>query len=372
MVYLDCVGVACGFDGPAVKFLQSRVRRVVRAAGVENVLNPTSINRIAATTFVAPPQSVMAEAEALTPAQAQQQIGFHAGDIARTWAWPLISQAASFLALDLLRSELAAGVAVDLRCAPGGQTPLQLLFNGLQNATIVYHRGGAAAFLAWAAAPPERRIEIDEGIDADRIACLSLLLERGASPNPAGNFPPLQSAAGYGSLAAVKMLLSAGSDANALFRFDPYQPHRVESALHMAVIFPRVKEGRHMAAIVDALLKAGADANPPEFNEKTLMQWAIGLGYRGYRHLWPVLLRGGAILPARENPDSYLPEGFPDWDTLRADPYLRKVEAVGGWKAYEKAHRAKFLAIFNPKFAHLVPPVLMPRIIEFAFHLGFY
>ena len=317
----------------------------------------------------------MAEGEALTPAQAQQQIAFNARDIAMTTAWPPISQAATLLELDLLRSELAAGVAVDLECAPGGQTPLQLVFNGVPNETIVYHRGGAAGFLAWAAEPPQRRIEIDEGIGADRAACCALLLEHGASPNPGGrNFPPLQMAAGYGSLAAVNMLLSAGSDANALFRFDPYQPHRVESALHMAVIFPR-ERGRHMAAIVDALLKAGADANPPEFNGITLMQWAIGLGNRGYRcyrHLWPVLLRGGAILPAHENPDNYSPEGFPDWDTLRADPYLRKVEAAGGWKPYEKAHRAKFLAIFNPKFAHLVPPVLMPRIIEFAFHLGFY
>ena len=67
------------------------------------------------------------------------------------------------------------------------------------------------------------------------------------------------------------------------------------------------------------------------------------------------LLAAGATIP----PDAH-------------DAYLRKVRATGGFKAYEKAHRTKLLATFTPKFTHLVPPELVPIIVEFSFHVGFY
>ena len=51
---------------------------------------------------------------------------------------------------------------------------------------------------------------------------------------------------------------------------------------------------------------------------------------------------------------------------------LQRIDAAGSWKAYEKAHRAALQAIFAPKFTHLVPPELVPLILEFSFHLGFY
>ena len=63
---------------------------------------------------------------------------------------------------------------------------------------------------------------------------------------------------------------------------------------------------------------------------------------------------------------------FEDYTTNRAHPYLRKIETAGGWKAYEKAHRTKLLATFVPKFTHLVPKELVPLIVEFSFHVGFY
>ena len=63
---------------------------------------------------------------------------------------------------------------------------------------------------------------------------------------------------------------------------------------------------------------------------------------------------------------------FDDYDEHRAHPYLRKIETAGGWKAYEKAHRTKLLATFVPKFTHLVPKELVPLIVEFSFHVGFY
>ena len=54
------------------------------------------------------------------------------------------------------------------------------------------------------------------------------------------------------------------------------------------------------------------------------------------------------------------------------DAYLCKVRAAGGFKAYEKAHLTQLLAIFTPKFTHLVPPELVARFLEFSFHVGFY
>ena len=52
-------------------------------------------------------------------------------------------------------------------------------------------------------------------------------------------------------------------------------------------------------------------------------------------------------------------------------------EPSAGNEAEEKEeeqgrHRATLLAIFAPKFTHLVPPELVPLIVEFSFHLGFY
>ena len=94
------------------------------------------------------------------------------------------------------------------------------------------------------------------------------------------------------------------------------------------------------------------------------MDFSIG---HGRRRIWPVLLRAGAIVPTGENDDRP-----PNYNTHRAHPYLRKLDAAGGFKAYEKAHLTQLLAIFAPKFTHLVPPELVPLIVEFSFHVGFY
>ena len=79
------------------------------------------------------------------------------------------------------------------------------------------------------------------------------------------------------------------------------------------------------------------------------------------------MLRGGAILPIRENPSNW-----GEYDTHRVHPYFQKIEAAGGFDAVAKAHRQQLLATFTPKFTHLVPPELVARIVEYSFHLGFY
>ena len=72
-----------------------------------------------------------------------------------------------------------------------------------------------------------------------------------------------------------------------------------------------------------------------------------------------MLLRAGAALPAVT--------------ALRTDDtYLRKVIAAGGFRQYERAHLNAIVASFAPKLSHLLPPELVRRVVEYAFHVGDY
>ena len=53
-------------------------------------------------------------------------------------------------------------------------------------------------------------------------------------------------------------------------------------------------------------------------------------------------------------------------------PYIRKVRAAGGFKAYEKQHLAALVALLAPKLAHLVPTDVVPRIVSFWYPVGFW
>ena len=89
----------------------------------------------------------------------------------------------------------------------------------------------------------------------------------------------------------------------------------------------------------------------------------------GRRRLYPMLLAAGATIP----PDADdIAHRYYYWVDESGAAYLRKVAAAGGFKAHEKAHLTQLLAIFAPKFTHLVPPELVARFLEFSFHLGFY
>ena len=281
---------------------------------------------------------------------------------------PLIIAAARHCDVGILRRELDSGVSVDLEDFTG-RTPLQVICKTTRG-----------------------HLQELGCKESDRTACVQLLIERGACvdaglPNNPGrstrehtfNFTPLMAAATRNRLEVVKLLLSAGADANALidvqpplFRYTPLSNATREYCRCSAsqVYAASLAEQRQCAFVVDALLKAGADPNGPKYDERSAIEWAIGisadLGYNT-RPIWPILLRAGAIIPTES--DHY---DESEWATCRAHPYLQKIEAAGGWKAYEKAHRTKLLATFVPKFTHLVPPELVPLIVEFSFHIGFY
>ena len=48
------------------------------------------------------------------------------------------------------------------------------------------------------------------------------------------------------------------------------------------------------------------------------------------------------------------------------------MRAAGSLQNYERAHLAALAASFAPKFAHLLPPELVRRVVEYAFHVGDY
>ncbi len=53
--------------------------------------------------------------------------------------------------------------------------------------------------------------------------------------------------------------------------------------------------------------------------------------------------------------------------------YMQKVRAAGGIKKYEHSHLNDIAAIFIPKFAHRsLPPEMVRRVVEYAFHVGDY
>ena len=72
--------------------------------------------------------------------------------------------------------------------------------------------------------------------------------------------------------------------------------------------------------------------------------------------LVPILLRAGAALPAETD-----------------DAYIQKVIAAGGFETYKRIHLDALAASFVPKFAHRsLPPEMVRRVVEYAFHAGNY
>ena len=272
---------------------------------------------------------------------------------------PRLGEAARRCDLEALRDILSAGVDVDHPNSPDRYTALQLCCGKS-------HQYGVQG-------PPL----------ADRIACVEFLLANGASPNAGApgnpgqgtystngvkstNLTPLMRAGYHAHVEIVQLLLSAGADVNVILDYFDEAEHDEEhwTALAWASLPYPGTDRAHCEAIIEAMIRAGADANPPGWHGKTVMQRVIA---DGRRRIWPVLLRAGAILPTGD----VRRHGYPIY-IHPEHPYLQKIQTAGGFKAYEKAHRATLQAIFAPKFTHLVPPELVARIIEFSFHVGFY
>ena len=204
---------------------------------------------------------------------------------------------------------------------------------------------------------------------SDRLACFHLLLEAGADPRKSTTserWSPLLFAAeqAHTELCAALLASSAQADLN-LGNTMGLTP------LHCACRsrFPGAVE------CVGLLLSRGAAVNARDRSGSTPLDYAAA--YRRSR-LYPVLLRAGAALPTpgtrpweRTIGNSVSAYLIPVDQRKAAYIYLRKVAAAGGYRNYERNHLNALSATFAPKLSHL-PPEMVRRVVEYAFHVGDY
>ena len=182
-----------------------------------------------------------------------------------------------------------------------------------------------------------------------RRQCIQALLDAGASPNRPEintNNTPLTYATARGDPAIVNALLRAGADPN----------HANETG--WTALMAAVTKDNASCAIV--LIKAGAnlEAVYPSTNHTPLLFAA-----RNSPRNVPILLRAGARLDT-----SRLRNLLPLGPCLT---YLLGVDAAGGWKKYEQAHRKRLATTFAKAFPRL-PVDAISHMVMFAFHVGFY
>ena len=66
------------------------------------------------------------------------------------------------------------------------------------------------------------------------------------------------------------------------------------------------------------------------------------------------------------------PLPYPWEESWTPNAYIRKVRAAGGIRKYERTHLNALVASFAPKLSHVLPPELVRRVVEYAFHAGDY
>ena len=215
--------------------------------------------------------------------------------------------------VDALRQALDNGVSPDAKDSTYGFTPLHWLCGG------------------------------EEG--RDRVACFNLLVARGVNVNAGNdaNVPPLQFAI-LQRPALVPLLLDAGADPN-------YDAGGGDSALQYAFLNPD-HDSQVVKAMVRALISAGADVNLRNSFGVTPLETGIFL--RNMDKIYPIFFRAGAALPAGTN-----------------NVYIQKVRAAGGFKRYERNHLNALTTTFASKLP-VLPPELVRRVVEYAFHAGDY
>ena len=169
----------------------------------------------------------------------------------------------------------------------------------------------------------------------------------------------------------VSMLLEAGLDVNAGSIADC-------THLHLAVSNGRVD-------CVAALLAAGASLTVKYRRSPGLtpLDCVTNKNDNKFRRIVPMLLRAGSDMPPLDRlPYGGYEQPFPDFrpftgtDRRILQKYLKKIlksgpKGRGTFATYEKAHRAKLSATFVPKFPQL-PAEIVPTIVAFAFHTGWY
>ena len=223
--------------------------------------------------------------------------------------------------IEALRRELDSGTSPNAR-EDNGTTPLHLA----------------------CASSPDPTEKVDE-----RVACVKLLVEAGADIHATENYKgatPLHFAAGWmGHAALVTALLDAGANAN-------IRDNWTWTPLHCACF-------KHFSDVetVFRLINAGASAAAVTTNTNDRDTPLHLAAPQGNHRLYPILLRAGC------------PPLLQDFWAPRA--YLQKVAAAGSFRSYERNHLNALSMMLIPKFPCL-PPEMVRRVVEYAFHVGDY
>ena len=190
--------------------------------------------------------------------------------------------------------------------------------------------------------------------DADnRITCLNILVDAGADINAetrsqSWSMTSLTFAVCFGHPKVVAALINAGANVN-------WHNSSGWTILHWAC-----RRDSPSVACIELLLNAGAAVNATTFLDgdrpftsgRTPLDFALIRGH--YRRIYPILLRAGATY-SRETTNAY----------------LGKVRAAGSFRTYERTHLNAIAATFIPKLP-LLPPEMVRRVVEYAFHVGDY
>jgi hypothetical protein len=80
------------------------------------------------------------------------------------------------------------------------------------------------------------------------------------------------------------------------------------------------------------------------------------------QRVWPLLLSNGGASNQNPMASAMDEDGF---------EYIRKIVTAGGFAAHAKAHRARLVATFVPKFIR-IPADNIPLVVDFWAHVGFY
>ena len=129
----------------------------------------------------------------------------------------------------------------------------------------------------------------------------------------------------------------------------------------MAALDPSSDEACYMRSdsnvkTIFLLVRNGAAVNARTQGGSTPLDDAI---FYSRRHLFPILLRAGAALPA----EAALP-------AHTTNAYIRKVIAAGGFRQYERNHLVTLTATVKSKLG--LPARPARRVVEYAFHVGDY
>ena len=131
-----------------------------------------------------------------------------------------------------------------------------------------------------------------------------------------------------------------------------------------------------------AALLLAAGASPSSETDDGLMPLEYGTPWNHVSTRWltnkrllPMLLRGGSPLPRATHAQwmRELNEGYMrDARKARAQ-YVAKVRAAGSWAAYEKAHTARLVPVFEKIFPRpRLPHEIASHVVRFCFHTGDY